>query len=60
KALFEGFFSFNVCYGSMYRKASHGDRAKYEFALWSASHEGQRGKEIVLGPTKEAHVVNHY
>lgn len=53
KELFEGFFSFSVCYDSMYRKAGHGNGAKYKFAFWGVrAMKDNTGKEIGLGPSK--------
>jgi hypothetical protein len=53
KELFEGFFSFSVCYDSMYRKAGHGNGAKYKFAFWGVrAMKDNTGKEIGLGPRK--------
>lgn len=53
KELFEGFFSFSVCYDSMYRKAGHGNGAKYKFAFWGVrAMKDNMGREIGLGPRK--------
>ncbi|KAF8555420.1 hypothetical protein OG21DRAFT_1410892, partial [Imleria badia] len=53
KELVECFFSFSVCYDSMYRKAGHGNRAKYNFAFWAVrATKDNTGKEIGSGPTK--------
>lgn len=50
KELFEGFFSFSVCYDSMYRKAGHGNGATYKFAFWGVrALKDNTGKEIGLG-----------
>ena len=53
KELFEGFFSFSVCYDSMYRKAGHSNGAGYKFAFWGVrAMKDNTGKEIGLGPRK--------
>ncbi|KIK91043.1 hypothetical protein PAXRUDRAFT_651019 [Paxillus rubicundulus Ve08.2h10] len=53
KELFEGFFSFGVCYDSMYRKAGHGNGAAYKFAFWAVrAMKDNTGKEIGLGLRK--------
>ncbi|KAF8555423.1 hypothetical protein OG21DRAFT_1570676 [Imleria badia] len=55
KEFFEGFFSFSVCYDSMYRKAGHGNGAtgKFKFAFWGVrTMKDNTSKEIGLGPTK--------
>lgn len=33
--LFEGFFSFSVSFDSLYKKAGHGNGAKYKYAFWA-------------------------
>jgi len=33
--LFEGFFSFSVSFGTLYKKAGHGNGAKYKYAFWA-------------------------
>jgi hypothetical protein len=33
--LFEGFFSFSVSFGPLYKKAGHGNGAKYKYAFWA-------------------------
>ncbi|KIJ63448.1 hypothetical protein HYDPIDRAFT_55027, partial [Hydnomerulius pinastri MD-312] len=53
KELFEGFFSFSVSYDSMYKKAGHGNGAKYKFAFWGVrAMKDNTGKEIGLGQRK--------
>lgn len=53
KELFEGFFSFSVCYDSLYRKAGHGNGAKYKFAFWGVrAMKDNTSKEIGLGARK--------
>ena len=54
KELFEGFFSFSVCYDSMYRKAGHGNGAGSRFAFWGVrAMKDNTGTEIGLGPRKD-------
>ncbi|EGN96495.1 hypothetical protein SERLA73DRAFT_186257 [Serpula lacrymans var. lacrymans S7.3] len=53
RELFEGYFSFSVSYDNMYKKAGHGNGAKYKFAFWGVrAMRDNTGKEIGLGPRK--------
>jgi hypothetical protein len=47
--LFEGFFSFSVSFDSLYKKAGHGNGAKYKYAFWAIRGSmGDDGREIGL------------
>lgn len=53
--LFEGFFSFNISFDTLYKKAGHGNGAKYRYAFWGIrASKGSDGKEIGLGPRTAA------
>jgi hypothetical protein len=47
--LFEGFFSFSVSFDSLYKKAGHGNGARYKYAFWAIRvSTGTDGSDVEL------------
>ncbi|KIM90091.1 hypothetical protein PILCRDRAFT_84257 [Piloderma croceum F 1598] len=45
--LFEGFFSFSVSFDSLYKKAGHGNGARYKYAFWAIrASTGADGSDV--------------
>jgi len=49
--LFEGYFTFNVSYSGLYKRAGHGSGERFEWSFWAIrARRGASGKEIGLRP----------
>lgn len=45
--LFEGFFSFSISFDSLYKKAGHGNGARYKYAFWAIrTSTGADGSDV--------------